>query len=108
MPTISNSNDVDKREMIRSYSVFPTERLRLILDDLMDKLQENIHLENESEVGRSSSSLLINNINIAISSIMYILNRRGDLSTEERKQYLESLPKTSVRLVLNPFRGTNL
>ena len=108
MPLYQKEVSNDRREMIRAYASMATDRLRLILSELHDKLHENIHLETETEVGRSSNSLLMNNVNVAINAVMYVLNRRGELSEVERREYLMSLPKTSYRMVLNPFRGNNL
>lgn len=108
MPTLSKQLNIDRREIIRALACFSTDRLLEMKSEFQDKVEQNLHLESESEVGRSSSSVLLADPIITLDCIFYVLNRRGRLSEEEQRDWLASRPRTQMRLILNPFRGNNL
>ena len=108
MPTYVKEINIDRREIIRSLGAFSNEELREMLAEQKEKLQANIHLETETEVGRQSTSLILQNITVHIDAIMYVLNRRMALTDDEKRDWLSARPHTHIRMILNPFRGNNL
>lgn len=94
---------ISRREIMRSLGAFSVDELIEMKEDLKDKVSGNIHLESESELGRSSSSILLQNPTESLDCVMFLLNKLGRLTTEERMIWKSSRPKTSVRLLLNPL-----
>ena len=103
MPTLSRDINIDRREIIRVLGAFTSDELQEMRQDFKDKISGNTHLESESEVGRSSSNVLLQNPTVTLDSIMYVLNRRGQLTKEELTDWISARPKTRVRFIMNPF-----
>lgn len=102
-PHISMPRGTERREILRALCAFTVDEMIELKDELKDKVQGNIHLDSETEVGRGSSSIMLQNPTIALDCVMYALNRLGRLTEEEREIYRMLKPKTHVRLLLNPL-----
>ena len=99
----SREVSIDRREILRALGCFSVDELLEMKDEYKQRVSSNIHLENEAEVGRSSSSMLLQNPTITLDLIYHLLYKIGRLSPEEVTMWKASRPKTSVRFLMNPY-----
>ena len=97
--------NIDRREIIRALGAYSDDELLELKQEFKDKCAGNIHLAQESEVGRSSTGLLLTNPIITLDCIMQVLNQRGKLTGVERRNWRLSRPRTHYKLVMNPLRN---
>ena len=108
MPAQTQNTNIERREILRTLGSFTSEELIEMRQELKDQIKSGIFMDSETEVGRSSTAFLLQDPTVSLDCINTVLNKRGKLTAEERRDWLSARPKTSVRMVLSPFRGTNL
>lgn len=94
MAVLSQERQITKKDLYFSLGKIPTEKLIRLKGELEDAVISGEFYESLSEVGRSSSQVLLANPHDSLAVVFSILAKRGKLTQEEIDDWVNSQPKT--------------